>query len=274
MFRKNPPAETTSVVQKTTLFSVVFGFLGIMLLLFILLPLLTTLFGTPWPAIRETLADRETLQILGTTFYAAAWATLLALITGVPLAYLLAHYEFRGKAWIEGLINLPIVIPHTAAGIALLMVFGRQAFLGKILGRLGIEFIDHLPGIVIGMLFVSLPFLVNSARDAFGRVDPELEQAAMAEGASQWQIFFYITLPMSWQGITSGALMMWGRGISEFGAIVILAYHPRVIPILVFERFLGFGLEAAQPVAVILIAASLVVFVLIQVIMRASFNRK
>jgi molybdate/tungstate transport system permease protein len=134
--------------------------------------------------------------------------------------------------------------------------------------------VDQLPGIVVGMLFVSLPFLVNAARDAFGRVNPELEQAAMAEGASPWQVFLYVSLPLSWQGITSGTLMMWGRGISEFGAVVILAYHPRIIPVLVYERFVGFGLDAAQPVAVILILSSLIVFVVIQILMSSSFKNR
>jgi molybdate/tungstate transport system permease protein len=173
---------------------------------------------------------------------------------------------------VQGIVNLPIVIPHTAAGIALLMVFGRQSFLGGLLGRVGIRFVDQLPGIIVGMLFVSLPFLVNAAQDAFARVDPEMEQAAAVEGASAWHIFFYVTLPLAWRGILTGVLMMWGRGISEFGAVVILAYHPKIIPVLVYERFAGFGLDAAQPVAVLLILASLVVFVLIQVLMRLGAN--
>lgn len=253
-------------------FLIVFALAGALLLAFILLPLASTLFGTPLGNLWQALGDAETRTSLWLTFYAAAWATALAFFTGVPLAYLLARYHFWGKAWVQGIVNLPIVIPHTAAGIALLMVFGRQSFLGGLLGRVGIRFVDQLPGIVVGMLFVSLPFLVNAAQDAFARVDPEMEQAAAVEGASAWQIFFYVTLPLAWRGILTGVLMMWGRGISEFGAVVILAYHPKIIPVLVYERFAGFGLDAAQPVAVLLILASLVVFVLIQVLMRLGAN--
>ena len=113
------------------------------------------------------------------------------------------------------------------------------------------------------MLFVSLPYLVNGSRESFELIDPELERVAETEGASRWQAFTHITFPLAWRGIAASALMMWGRGISEFGAIIILAYHPKVIPILVYERFNGFGLEAAQPVAVLLILASLLVFVLV-----------
>jgi molybdate/tungstate transport system permease protein len=248
-------------------FVIGFAAAGSLLLLFVLLPLLNTLIGTSVGALWETLSDAEVSASLGLTFYAAAWATALALVTGVPLSYLLARYNFRGKRWVEGVINLPIVVPHTAAGIALLMVFGRQAPIGQVLGTVSIRFTDDVPGVVVGMLFVSLPFLVNAAREAFAMVDPELEGVAQTEGASRWQAFLYVTLPLAWRGIAAGAVMMWGRGISEFGAVVILAYHPKVIPVLVYERFAGFGLTAAQPVAVILILASLAVFVLLQVLL-------
>ncbi len=237
-----------------------------MLLLFVLLPLLSTLLGTPLAALWQAL-DAQVLGALGLTFYAGLWATALALFTGVPLAFLLARYEFWGKRWVEGIVNLPIVVPHTAAGIALLMVFGRQAPLGRALGAIGLRFADDVPGIVVGMLFVSLPFLVNAAREAFAAIDPELERVAQVMGASRWQAFVYVSLPLAWRGILAGAVMMWGRGISEFGAVVILAYHPKIIPVLVYERFAGFGLAAAKPVAVILILASLAVFVLLQALL-------
>jgi molybdate/tungstate transport system permease protein len=249
------------------LFIASFAAAGTVLLLFVLLPLLSTLIGTPLAALWAAIMDAQVQAALGLTFYAAAWAMLLALLTGVPLAYLLARHSFPGKRWVEGIINLPIVVPHTAAGIALLMIFGRQMPVGRALGAVGLRFTDDVPGIVVGMLFVSLPFLVNTAREAFAQVDPELERVAETMGASRWQAFFHVTLPLARRGIMAGAVMMWGRGISEFGAIVILAYHPKIIPVLVYERFAGFGLDAARPVAVILILASLAVFVLLQALL-------
>jgi molybdate/tungstate transport system permease protein len=246
---------------------VAFALAGALLVLFVLLPLGQILLGTrPW-ALWETMLDGEVRAALGRTFYSAAWATLLAIFTGVPLAYLLARSEFPGKAWLVGIINLPIVVPHTAAGIALLMVFGRQALVGRLLGMIGLRFVDSIPGIVVAMLFVSLPFLVNTAREAFALVDPELERVAQTEGASRWQAFMYVTLPLARRGILAGAVMMWGRGISEFGAVIMLAYHPRIVPVLVYERFTGFGLVAAQPVATLLILASLIVFLVLQILL-------
>ncbi len=262
------PAPITLRSKKIDWFVISFTLIGGALLLFVFLPVLTTLLGTGITLLGETLRDPAVWSALWLTFSAALWATILAFLSGIPLAYLLARYEFRGKPWIEGLINLPIVIPHTAAGIALLMVFGRQTILGQFFARFGISFVDQLPGIVVGMLFVSLPFLVNGAREAFALVDPELERVALSDGASRWQAFFLVTLPLAWRGVMAGALMMWGRGISEFGAVVILAYHPKTMPVLVYERFYSFGLSAAQPVAVILILAALLVFVLVQILSR------
>ena len=117
------------------------------------------------------------------------------------------------------------------------------------------------------MLFVSLPFLVNGAREAFTMVDPELERMALVLGANRWQAFRFVTFPLAWRGILTGALMMWARGLSEFGAVVILAYNPKIIPVLVYERFAGFGLAAAQPVATILIIVALLVFVILRTLL-------
>jgi molybdate/tungstate transport system permease protein len=253
--RRRPTGFTIAMVAAASL-----------LLLFVVAPLLSLLVGTAPAALRETILDEEVLRSLVLTFTAGAWATLLALLTGVPLGYLLARRDFPGKRWVEGLINLPIVVPHTAVGIALLTVFGRRGAAGRAFAPLGILFTDTMAGIVVGMLFVGLPFLVSGARQAFEGVDPELEQMAAADGASPWQAFSRVTLPLSWRGIASGSVLMWGRGISEFGAVIILAYHPKIVPVLVYERFTAFGLEAVRPVAVLLVIASLAVFVTLRLL--------
>jgi len=90
---------------------------------------------------------------------------------------------------------------------------------------------------------------------------------ALTDGASQWQAFLNVTLPLAWRGVLGGAVMMWARGISEFGAVVILAYHPKVATVLVYERFAGYGLDAAQPIALILILIALVVFISLRLVL-------
>jgi molybdate/tungstate transport system permease protein len=253
------------VNRRNLLFNFIFSALGGLLLLFIVLPLVSTLLGTTPEGFWLALTDPEVLRSLGLTFSAAATATGLALLTGVPLAYLLARRQFRGKRLLEALVNLPIIIPHTAAGVALLLVFGRRGMLGQWLTPLGVTFTDNFGGIVVGMLFVSLPFLVNMSREAFALLDEELERVALIDGASPWQAFWYVTLPLAWRGVMGGAVMMWARGISEFGAVVILAYHPKIVPVLVYERFNGFGLGSAQPVASLLIIVAVAVFVFLRV---------
>ena len=247
--------------RRTFAFNLVFTILGGLLILFVVLPLISTILSTTPAAFLRSFGDPEVLKSIGLTFGAGVISTTLALVTGVPLAYLLARRRFHGKRLLEAIINLPVVIPHTAAGIALLLVFGRRGMLGQWLSPLGITFTDNLAGIVVAMLFVSLPFLVNLSRESFALVDEEYEKVALTDGASQWQAFFNVTLPLAWRGVLGGAVMMWARGISEFGAVVILAYHPKITPVLVYERFQGFGLDAAQPIALLLILVALVVFI-------------
>lgn len=251
-----------------------FALAGGLAVLFTALPVAAILFSTPAQDLAGALSDREILDSLGLTFAAGALATLIGLVGGIPLAYLLARRRFSGKRLVEAIIDLPVVLPHTAAGVALLGVFGREGLLGGPLRSLGLVFTDSLPGIVVAMLFVSLPFLVNTSREAFALVDPELERVALIDGASPWQAFRLVTLPQAARGVAGGALMMWSRGISEFGAVVILAYHPKIVPTLVFERFQGFGLGAAREVAVIQIVAVLAVFILLRRLLPARHDEE
>ena len=244
---------------------------GIVLLLILLVPLLNTLVGIKPADFFALFLDQQVIDSIQLTFGCALVAVLIGFLTAVPMGFLLARYSFPGRELVHALINLPIIIPHTAAGVALLLVFGRHGIFGQLFAKIGITFTDQPAGIVVGMLFVSVPFLVTASREAFAGVDPEMEQASWVDGANHWQMFRYITLPQCWRGITSGALMMWARGVSEFGAVVILAYHPKIMPVLVFERFQGFGLSAALPLTVFLILISLLIFLCVSVFL---FPRK
>ncbi len=249
------------MVMKPAGFTIIFSLLGSVIVLLIVLPLLKmTLFGDP-AIILETVQDRDVIEAIWLSLRASLYATLFCLIFGIPLAYILARHDFAGRRLIEGLIDLPIMVPHTAAGIALLTVFGKKFFAGQLFSKLGIGFVGRLPGIVVAMSFVSLPFLVNSAKDGFRSIDPRLENISRTLGASPWRTFWEITLPLSYRHILSGAIMMWARGISEFGAVVILAYHPMVAPVLIFERFNAYGLKYSRPVAVVLVLICLIIFV-------------
>lgn len=253
-------------------FDLIFSILGSLILLLLVLPILSILLKSTPQNLLLAFTDAEVMRSIGLSFTSAAIATGIGLCGGVPLAYLLARRPFPGRSLVEAMINLPLVIPHTAAGIALLLVFGRNGLLGSWFASLGIFFSDNVAGIVVSMLFVSLPYLINSSRDSFKMVDISLEQAALVDGAGMWHTFWFVSLPLAWRGVLSGALMMWARGISEFGAVVILSYHPKVASVLVFERFQGFGLDAAMPVALLLVLGAVIVFVILQVLLANNKN--
>jgi len=243
---------------------ILFTALAGVLVIFLLWPILRTVLGSSPGVLFQTLVDPEVLNVILFTFYSSLLATGVAFVLGIPLAYMLARYTFPGKRVVEGIIDVPIVIPHSAAGIALLMVFSRGSILGQAFSSLGIKFISSAPGVVVAMMFVSVPFLIDSAREGFEAVDPRLEHVARTLGASSWEAFWRVSFPLAWRGILSGMIMMWARGISEFGAVVILAYHPMIAPVLLYERFLSFGLEYAVPVAALIILISLLIFIFLR----------
>jgi len=243
-----------------------FAVLGLLLVLFITWPLLRTVLASPPALLWQTLLDEEVRSSIWLTFYASLIATVIGFFLGVPLAYLLARTDFPGKRLVEGIVDLPVVVPHSAAGIALLMVFGRRTLLGRTFSLVGIKFVSAVPGIVIAMLFVSLSHLVNAAREGFETVPPRLERVARTLGASPWTAFWRVAFPLAWRSILSGIILMWARGLSEFGAVVILAYHPTVAPVLLWERFGSYGLQYARPVATLILLICLTTFVTLRIV--------
>jgi molybdate/tungstate transport system permease protein len=162
------------------------------------------------------------------------------------------------------LVDLPVVIPHTAAGIALLTVIGRHSLLGRATGGL----VGTSAGIALAMAFVSTPYLLSAAREAFTAVPVRLEQVARTLGASPARVFFTISLPLAGRGVLSGMILMWARGISEFGAVIIIAYYPMTTPVLIFQRFNDYGLPYARSVAQLLIAVCIVIFIVLRFVAR------
>jgi molybdate/tungstate transport system permease protein len=246
--------------SRSAVFSVAAG----VALMFLAGPLLKLVVTSDPHALLAAFGDQQVLSAIATSVIAATWATAIAAITGVPLGFLLARHDFRGKALAEGLIDLPIVIPHPIAGIALLFVFGRRFFAGRAFALAGIQFAGAVPGIVIAMIFVSAPFLINASRDGFRAVDPRLENIARTLGRGPWAAFFGVTLPLARRAIVSGAVMTWARALSEFGAVIVLAYYPMTAPVLIYDRFTGIGLDGAQPVAAAVVLTALVLFAILR----------
>lgn len=238
-----------------------FSFLGGLVLLFVVAPLAGMAWRTTWPELAGTAADFEVRRSIGLTLWTSMAATLLMAVAAVPLAFLLARKTFPLKSLVSALVDLPVVIPHSAAGIAVLGMVSRDTYVGQVGERLGVHFVGGPAGIVAAMAFVSVPFLIHAARNGFAMVPERLEKAALSLGASPMRVFFTISMPLAWRAILSGLVMMWARGLSEFGAVVVVAYHPIVTPVLIYERFGAFGLRHARPVAVVFIGVCLVFFI-------------
>lgn len=234
-----------------------------MIIIFIILPIISIILFTSPFIIYETFFDKEVVDSILLTIKCSLIATFFAFIFGLPLAYILARYNFYGKKIIEAIVDIPVIIPHSAAGIALLTVWGRGSIFGKItkLSITGTEV-----AIVIAMFFVSISFFVNSVKNGFKLIDYKYEKQAITLGATQFQAFLTIALPLAKKSIINGAIMMWARGISEFGAIIILVYHPMVASVLLYDRYETLGLKYAQPIAVILILISITIFTIMRVI--------
>ncbi len=245
---------------------VILAGLGACLVLFVVGPLLRLLLESSPRHLAEAIRDPELRGSIALTVVTATAATLLGALLGIPLAYLLARRSFPGRRIVQGIIDLPVVIPHPVAGIALLLFLGRRSTVGGILSHIGLEFVSHVPGIVAAMLFVSVPILVSGAREAFRGVDPQLERVARTLGDTAWGAFRRVTLPLAGRGILAGSILAWARSVSEFGSIVILTYNPKVASIFIFDRFTAFGLPAAVPAAVILLVVALAVFLLVRVL--------
>ncbi len=254
------------ILRRKSTFSVLVELFGAALVLLIVAPLARLVLGVSGAELSRLFADKELWESIALTFRCAAGAAIFGIVFGVPLAYILARARFRGAALVQGIIDLPVMVPHSAAGIALLGVLGRHSLAQKAASPLGIEFAGTEAGIAAAMAFVSVPFLVNAARIGFAEVPERLENAARTLGASPQRVFFTISLPLAWRAILSGAALMWGRGISEFGAVVIIAYHPATAPVLVFQRFNDFGLSASRTAAAALIVVTLLVFAILRLI--------
>jgi len=238
--------------------SLVFAALGGLVLLFIVAPLASMFVSCSVPELAETAKDNAVQSSIWLTLWTSMAATMLFAVAAIPFSYLLARKDFPLKGLVTAIIDLPIVIPHSAAGIALLGIVSKNGVLGKAATNIGFSFVGTPAGIMAAMAFVSIPFLINSARDGFLAVPVRLEKAALNLGASPLRVFLTVSVPLAWRSILSGSILMWARGMSEFGAVLIIAYHPMITPVLIYERFGAFGLKYARPVAVLFIVVCLV----------------
>jgi molybdate/tungstate transport system permease protein len=214
--------------------------------------------------------DPAVQQVLFLGVYGPLLAALVSLSLGVPLAYHLAR-GFRGQLLVESLVDLPLVVPHSVAGIIVLFGFGEGGLFP------GVGVFGTMAGMVLALTFVSAPYAVTASRAAFEAVDRRLSQAAQVHGASDWETFRRVTAPLAWRGMVTGGVLAWARSVSEFGAVVVVAYSVEFFsplsfetvtaqhaPVFVYNTYLSGGLAESGAVAALLLAVSAGIFLLVR----------
>jgi molybdate/tungstate transport system permease protein len=244
--------------------SVLAALAGSFLLLFLAAPLAELVGVGGAEGLKRLGSDGELRGSLLLTALCATAATLIGVFTATPLAYLLARRTFPGRALLAAILDLPLLIPHPVAGIALLLLLGRESAVGGAALEIGLRIVGTPIGIIAAMLFVSAPLFVSGAREAFAKVDPRYEGVARTLGDTPWRAFHRVTLPLAGRGLLAAAVVMWARAVSEFGAIVILTYNPKVVSVLSYDRFTSFGLSEALPVAAALAILALIPLTLLR----------
>lgn len=262
-------------LKRNSLFLMLLFSIGFFLLFVICLPLLYIMVQNTPQSLLVSTKDPKLMEAIKNSLLTSTISTLIIIIFGVPLAYAMARMEFRGKRVVESLIDLPILVPQTVAGIAILVIAGPKTPFGDFLSRyLGISVAGSYLGIIIAQVFVSAPFLIRSATSAFELIDRNLESVSRTLGASNLSTFYRISLPLAFGGIFNGVILSWSRAISEVGSLMIVAYYPKTAPVYLYDLFIQYGLSETRPAAVLLIITCLWIFIVLRWLRYYPIGRK
>ena len=219
-------------------------------------------------SLEAAIASGPVLDALVLSLLTTAISLTLTIALATPLAHLLARRRFRGASLVEAIVDLPIVLPPSVAGLALLLAVGRRGILGDPLAAAGISLPFTTAAVVIAQVFVSAPFFIRAARAGFLGVDRDLEDAARVDGASDRQVAWSITLPLAAPVLASGIVMTWARALGEFGATIMFAGNvagrTQTLPLVVYGEFQSGDVDASIAAAAILILAAFAVLVAVR----------
>jgi molybdate transport system permease protein len=239
-------------------------------LIFLALPIVALLLrALQSGALGSALAGRAVLDALALSLSSTTVALLLIVVFGIPLAFVLARTTFRGKAVAEALVDLPIVMPPSVAGLALLFAFGRNGLAGPTLEVFGITLPFTTPAVIVAQVFVAAPFFIRAARAGFRTVEAEVEEAARIDGAAEMVVLRRVTLPLAAPALGAGLVLAWARALGEFGATILFAGNlegrTQTLPLLVYSQFQD-SLEAALAAATILVLAAFGVLIAVRLL--------
>jgi molybdate transport system permease protein len=229
------------------------------------LPLVGLALQTPWSDLGSLLTSAFVLDALRLSVAASVLATMISVVLGLPIAFLLARVAFKGKAVVRALVLLPIVLPPVVGGAALLFALGRRGVIGeRLYDATGIVLPFSMAGVVIAVTFVSMPFIVLTVEAALRNLDERYEGAAASLGASRWVVMRRVTLPMIGPSIASGLALTWARAFGEFGATITFAGNiggrTQTMPLAVFVA-LESDRAAATALSIVMVAVALIVLV-------------
>lgn len=232
-------------------------------LAFLVLPLAGLLIRTPWASLPERLTEPGVLTALRLSFQTATTTTVVCLLLGVPLAWLLARAHFRGRQLIRAMVTVPMVLPPVVGGVALLLAFGRRGIVGSWLdSAFGITIPFTTTAVVMAQSFVAMPFLVIAVEGALRGADLRYEEAAATLGAGRWTTFRRVTLPLVAPGVVAGTVLCWARALGEFGATITFAGNfpgsTQTMPVAVYLA-LETDLEAAIVLSLVLLLVSVTI---------------
>jgi molybdate/tungstate transport system permease protein len=230
--------------------------LGGLLVVVYVVPVGSLLVARPPGEVAAQLTSPTVTGAAATSLLAAATSTAVATLLGVPLAYWLARTDGPLATAVTAAVALPLVLPPVVSGMVLLTVVGPGTVLGQLAAAGGVALTRSLWGVVLAQTFVASPFVVVAARAAFEGVDPRLERASRSLGKGRLTTLMRVTLPLAWPGVLGGVTLAFARAMGEFGATLVLAYYPRTLPVQVWVAFTTEGLDAAFPVAVVLVVVA------------------
>ncbi len=240
---------------------------------FLVVPLAGLVFRAPWGDAWSILRGSDAAQALQLSLWTSTVATAISLVVGVPLAWLLARTAFPGLRLVRALVTLPLVLPPVVGGVALLLAFGRNGFLGQYLDQwFGITIPFSPAAVVMAETFVAMPFLVVTVEGALRSADRGFEDAAATLGARRMTVFRRVTLPMVAPSLVAGAVLCWARALGEFGATITFAGsfpgRTQTMPIAVY-----YALETDPDAAILLSLVLLLVSVVVLVTLRDRWLR-
>ncbi len=240
-------------------------FLAAVALAFFVLPLIGMVVRAPWSELGDQISDSSTLDALRVSIECSLAATLLALVFGTPLAWVLARASFRGRRLLRACVILPMILPPVVGGVALFLAFGRRGIVGQYLDDwFGIRLPFTIGGAILAETFVAMPFFVITVEAALRGFDQRYEEAAATLGARRWTRFRRVTLPLIAPSVIAGAALAWARALGEFGATITFAGNlqgkTQTMPLKIFLAF-ETRPEAAIALSLVLIAVSLAVLV-------------